>query len=350
MKIAVLGAGYAGLSLSWHLLHESQSSVIVDIFDPLPIGSGASGYSSGLLHAYAGQHAKRSWEASLGMHATHDLISAAATAIASPLVLSHGILRPAGTEEQQKDFLKAAESNPDLEWWSQAKCLEKIPELTFPSKEGGGIFIKTGLTLHTKLYLEGLWQAIAKAGGRHIKTAVTSLEQIKKYDRIVFCLGAETINAGKLLEINLPVKAIKGQLLKIKWPDGLPPLPFSLVGKGYIVMSHDSHFCYAGATFEKEFQTKEPDLKIARELIMSKILPFFPPLENAEIVDCYAGLRATTASHLPLVDTLGNNRWVFTALGSKGLLWHSFLGQRLARAILEDNPDALPPPVRFSNP
>lgn len=276
MKIAILGAGFAGLSLAWHLLHQSKLSIAVDLYDPLPIGSGVSGSSSGLLHAFSGLHAKRAWEADIAMHMAHILITAASKAIASPLILSQGILRPACSSEQKEDFLLAAKKYPkEVEWWNPSQCLSKIPSLHFGAlkEEGGGLYVRDAVTLNTKLYLDGLWQAVAKSGGRLIAEEVTALNTLEEYNHIVLCLGGGAVD---LLGEILPIRALKGQLLKFKWPQDVPPLPCSLVGKGYLVMSEDQKHCYAGATFEREFESEKPNLEVAKPLILEKITPFFP--------------------------------------------------------------------------
>uniref|UniRef100_M1AUX9 Oxidoreductase n=1 Tax=Solanum tuberosum TaxID=4113 RepID=M1AUX9_SOLTU len=55
LRYAVLGAGFAGLSVAWHLLQQSseESNLCIDIYDEVGIGGGASGMSGGLLHPYS---------------------------------------------------------------------------------------------------------------------------------------------------------------------------------------------------------------------------------------------------------------------------------------------------------
>ncbi|PPR80403.1 hypothetical protein GOBAR_AA40309 [Gossypium barbadense] len=55
MLYAVLGAGFAGLSVAWHLLKESPKdlNLHIDLYDEMGIGGGASGVSGGLLHPYS---------------------------------------------------------------------------------------------------------------------------------------------------------------------------------------------------------------------------------------------------------------------------------------------------------
>lgn len=55
LRYAVLGAGFAGLSVVWHLLQQTseESNFCIDIYDEVGIGGGASGMSGGLLHPYS---------------------------------------------------------------------------------------------------------------------------------------------------------------------------------------------------------------------------------------------------------------------------------------------------------
>ncbi|MCB1181555.1 MAG: FAD-binding oxidoreductase [Chlamydiia bacterium] len=345
LKIAILGAGYAGLATAWHLLHEFQYQVMIDIFDPLPIGCGASGISSGLLHPFAGMHAKKSWEADSGMNATHELISESVKAGHSPVVLSKGIFRPATSEQTRNDFQKQAEKDAGVEWWDPARIKHQIPSIEFGDLPyGGGIYVKEGMTIDVTLYLQGLWQACARGGARLIQKAVTDYEQISCYDQIIFAIGHQTDEF-----LHFPIKKVKGQILKLKWPKGLPPLPFSLIGKGYLVMAEEGSACYAGATFERSFASLKPEGRIAKQLILEKILPFFPKIQEMPIMEVKAGVRATTSSHLPLVDQIEEKFWILTALGSKGLLWHAFLGKRLAQAILNNDLSFLPQEARHAS-
>ncbi|KAH9293723.1 hypothetical protein KI387_041070, partial [Taxus chinensis] len=54
-EYAVLGGGFAGISVAWHLLqHCSKTSpMCIEIYDEVGLGGGASGVSGGLLHPYS---------------------------------------------------------------------------------------------------------------------------------------------------------------------------------------------------------------------------------------------------------------------------------------------------------
>lgn len=347
MRIAILGAGFAGLSTAWHLLYNSQASVSIDLYDPIPIGHGVSGISSGLLHPYGGKQAKQAKEAAKKIDAVHNLIKHASQALNQPLILSSGILRPAITQQQITDFRQCALEHSDTEWWNKEKCEAKVKGLHIPQDHGGGLFIKQGLTLDVPKYLDGLWQSCALLGTQYIQTAMIKEQDLARYDRIVFALGY-AIKGFKPLEA-LPVESVKGQALILKWPLGIPPLPFSLISEGYLVMGKETSSCIAGATYERTFTTHLPEPAVAIPEIRRKISTFFPSLAEAEIISCQAGIRAASKhNHQPLVGKTSDKFWFITGLGSKGLLYHAWLGNLLSLALLKDDESLLPKDLRYN--
>lgn len=344
MRIAIFGAGLAGLSTAWHLLSETQAAVTIDIYDPLPIGGGVSGLSSGLLYPFPGKHAKKIKDAEVKLKLTHQLFSESSRSIGKPLVLSKGVLRPAATPSQITDFKKChLEHQAETEWWSKEKCEHEVQGLTLQEKEAGGLYIKEGLTIDVPLYLEGLCQACTRLGAQFQQRANIEEKKFHTYDKIIFAIGSN-IKEIKAFE-NLPISSVKGQILIVEWPHKIPPLPFSLISEGYVIMEKERKSCVIGSTYERGFTSKEPDLETAKEEIHKKIRSFFPELCEAKIIDCKAGVRAASNHHLPLMGKFGAKFWFITGLGSKGLLYHGWLGKHLARAVINDDESFIPPLV-----
>ena len=181
MRFAILGAGFAGLAVTWHLLNYTKGSATVDLFDPEPIGTGSSGLSSGLLHVYAGKHARKAWEAESCLKEAHRLFTIASQAINKPLILAKGILRPALSEGQIESFQICARRHADTQWWDKQTCESKVEGLSLP-KNGGGLFISDGLTIDSTTYLQGLWQACALLGTQFHQQAM-----IRKSDLASYC-------------------------------------------------------------------------------------------------------------------------------------------------------------------
>ena len=89
MKIAIIGAGFAGLAAAYYLSENFQ----VTLFDLKGIGGGASGISSGLLHPYPGEKGRRSWHAAKALEATRELLKVAEDELGRPVANYEGILK-----------------------------------------------------------------------------------------------------------------------------------------------------------------------------------------------------------------------------------------------------------------
>lgn len=344
MRIAILGAGFAGMSVAYFLLHYKLGSVSIDLYDPEPIGGGVSGLSSGLLHTYPGKEARQSWRAHHCMKDAHRLITIASRGADQSVILSKGILRPALTEQQRTAFKACAEKHPDTEWWNHSRCVAEVPGLYIP-EESGGLYIKEGLTIDVQAYLHGLWQTLAKFGVQFHQSGTIKKSDLQTYDQLLIAMGPATKNFPLLQE--LPITPVKGQILELEWPEGVAPPPISLNSHKYLVMSKDKKTCVVGATFEREFDSLRANQEKAAIEILPHITSFFPALEKAKILKCRAGFRAATPSHLPLVGQVTEKVYFMTGLGSKGLLYHAWVGKRVARAMISKNPVHIPNDIRY---
>lgn len=330
MKIAVLGAGYTGLACAWHLLHSPfrQRGIEVTVFDQKGIGGGASGIAAGLLHPYVGMHAKLNWRGGESLRASQFLIEQASISMGRPVSSPTGFLRIAMNEEQEKNFRKCAHDNSDVNWWEADRCSSMIPQL---SMHKGGIFIECAQTVFSKEYLEGLWKSCRLQNADFSTLPVSKLAQFRHFDRVIIAAGSGIPEIEELLDF--PITLVKGQLLELEWPDGVPPLPFPISSQSYVVMNPDGKSCVAGATYERGFASALPDMEVAKQEILSK-LAFFPHLQYTRILSCRAHLRVSTKNHLPLVKQVSPRIWVLTGMGSKGLLYHALFAQELSEKVL----------------
>ena len=163
MKIAIIGAGLAGLSVCWHLCQ--FPSLQPTLFDPKGIGGGASGISTGLLHPFPGRRALRSWASAEGMQATRELIAISEKAMGRPVAEASGIFRPAITLQQKTDFSARAKEDGEAVWQEHH---------TFGPVFGPGLWIPDGITLYSRLYLQGLWAACETLGATFIQESISA--------------------------------------------------------------------------------------------------------------------------------------------------------------------------------
>ncbi len=288
MKIAVIGAGFAGLAAAYYL----SECFNVTLFHQ---GSGASKASSGLLHPYPGEQGRRSWYADESMDATLSLLKVAEKSLGRPVASYTGILK-------------------------LGQCLSPGPDVERIGDEQ--FLIKSGITVFPEIYLEGLWQASHKRGVISQERQIGSLQEVDQFDRIVLAAGAGIRNFPECSD--LKVNFVKGQVLTCLLDE---PMERSISAKRYRALTSSSDRCHLGATYEREFTTELPCLQTATFLLQ----PDLP------VIDCRAGVRVTNRAHyFPLIHRLNPKTQVITALGSRGLLYHAFLARRLMSLIRKE--------------
>ena len=321
LKIAIIGAGFSGLSVAWHLLAKEACEIV--IYDAKGIGGGASGVATGLLHPYVGEQGRRSMLASEGVQAATELIQAVEKRHYSNIIIQKGIIRYVQNEKQKKMFL--------------SHCCEFGDVKLFTDN---GFWIESGLTIDCPLYLEGLWRAVADRGTQLVREEVSDLKALEGFDHVIVAAGAGVKKFPELNELSLSV--LKGQVLSCHAPDGVSLPATSIIGKGYVTLASDPRTCFVGSTYERQDLTETPDPEGAKNLLWEKISAFFPSVDQLEIIGCKAALRVVRKEHyFPFVGRIKEGLWVLTGLGSRGLLYHAYLGKLLAESVLAGNDKSL---------
>ncbi len=323
-RVAIVGAGIAGLGVLCHLLE--YPNVEATLFDPKGIGGGASGVSTGLLHPFPARDALRSWRADEGMKEAKGLLAVAEIALGRTVCQPSGILKIAITEKQKIDFRLRAENDVEAIWMEESSVLAPY------AVNAPALWIPEGTTVYSQLYLEGLWRHAEKKGAKWEAAAVRSLEELESYDAIVLATGSETLNFPECR--HLPLKTTKGQALICRWPEKeMGPLTRALLSLGHLTPTFDPSVCQIGSTYERQYSTTAPDPAAALPLL-EKAAAFYPPARNFEVLEIRSGVRISpTVGYKPIVQKVSPKAWVFTGLGSRGMLYHALLGKELAAEI-----------------
>ena len=309
MKIAVVGAGYAGLAVCWHLLQRPKTEVV--LYDARGVGGGASGVSTGLLHPYIGKRGRPAHRFEEAMAETKALLEISERELGRPVALRTGIFRFAMTEEQRTEFSQRSG------YCDEEETKKRLPEAaSLP-----GLWIPNGVTVFSQLYLQGLFQAAQKRGMRFLQEEIVHLNH--DYDRMILATGYEVMKFPECKD--LPLKARKGQALICRFSGSLP---CSIIGVGHLSLMEDPAFCQLGSTYEDAF-----DERLALGL-REKVAVFYPPARDLEVVEIVSGTRIAQRNEtLPLVRQLNERVWVFTGLGSRGLLYHSLFAKELVEKL-----------------
>lgn len=336
MKIAVIGAGFAGLALAFYL--KEYKNCQITIFHKDLIGQGASGASSGLMHPFSGEKCRKAPMADLGMQSSLELLRQVEQASHTSIFKAGGIIRPA-TDEMQEHFYKLrAEEHQEIVWQNAAKTLELLPQV----KTIGSLFIASGITVYAEAYIQALYTLLLDFGVTFKHKPIHHSQELALFDQIVIATGSSTLDLEEFS--HLPLRRNKGQILELSWPKSLKPLDYSIVGHIYITKGHSERSCFVGATYERGDLSEECNLDSAKNLLMPKAIALINELDNEQIVSIKCGFRTSSIDNIwPIAGKIKDrNQWIFTGLGSKGLLHHAWIAKALANAIMQNNQTLLP--------
>ena len=283
-NIAIVGGGFAGVAAAYTL----SKQACVTLFDAEGIGAGASGASTGLLHPYAGEKGRRSWEADSAMEAAKELLEVSAREMGQPVADYRGILKKGACIGAGED-------------------VEALGEDLF--------LIRSGITVFPKLYLEGLWRAAQRNGAQLQIQKIEQLVVLEHFDLVVLAVGAGIFYFPECS--HLKINAVRGQAVTCRLEK---PLERSEVAKQYTAVTEDPLVCHVGATYERGSRSDIPD----REEAIRLLQPTLP------ILNVRAGVRVTNPAHyFPILEQLNSKTRVLTAFGSRGLLYHAYFAKKL---------------------
>lgn len=347
----IVGAGLAGACAALWLCEHGEAVTMLEAERP---AAGASGAAAGLANPFMGQRANPAWRFEEAWAALQETLN---LADAPNLFRRTGVLRPARDESQAHHFRNRAQAQPAHAAWCSSDVLAaEYPDLAAPY---GALWIPSGGAVDLAEMVGTLLQAAETRGAilrlgvrvtgwdedEHRVFVTTDTGERIEADRIVLALGDGFRLFPDLAA--LPLHRIKGQTIRLARPDSLGDLP-ALSGFGYVVP--DGETLTVGSSYEHAFDDMQPS-RAQSEALRAKAARMLPALADAKLLDARAGVRVTvprpvSPRRLPLLGPLPGHRrlWVFTGLGSKGLLTAPLLARRIATYL--SNPPLIPSEVR----
>ncbi len=343
----ILGAGLAGLSLADVLQAKRQKVVVVEKNE---IGSGASGTPGGLVNPATGRKGKKSWKAEECFKAVHKNLEKIQKATPIPFFHQNGVLRPAQTEKMgQKmklQFDQTSWPNGWCYWLSKDEIKQKHPGIHCI---GGGLWLPKAMTVNGKKYVE-VYARRLQSKNVEVKTKCEAgVEQKKnewrlqlkkskiKCKNLIYATGFETVSNSFWKDLKL--EAIKGQVGQFGSNEKLP-FTHSVSGLGYLARLQNEYECIMGSTYEHNFEDLRTDDEAAKYL-QKRLKKMLPQLaEKMKLLDRWAGVRVSARNRKPVAGEHPNykNLFLFTGLGSKGLLYSKFTAEHFADHLLNNNP------------
>lgn len=320
------------------------------LIDINEIASGASGTPLGLVNPATGRFGNKVWEAEKCLDSTAHDLKEVQQHIPVRLYDKTGILRPA-QDEKMASRMKENVTSQDwpegwCRWLDKSEIHAKNPDLNCIK---GGMWLPHGLTVNVPTYLKAKAEYLTKKGLKIITNTEYSIQEKGSNFKfnfsgrddiqtraLIFAAGYET---SKLADWKfLPLHHIKGQVA-IYESSLAKEFTYSISALGYIASISSSRFV-VGSTYEHEFDDIEPDIEGLDYLVnrMSKVYPRL--FKESDLVQQWAGVRASAPNRKPYLGRHPEkqNMFVFTGLGSKGLLYSSYMGGLLADYIIKGDP------------
>ena len=356
--VIVVGGGIAGC-LTAYLL--ACRGVSVTVLEAEAVGSHASGFAFGGLGPLEGSGIPDPLlDFSVWCFNRH-------VTIAEELREATGI----DTQFQVRDRLnlaftpeEAARLQADLEWqqkvdgfkveWLEAADAVRVEPRTNPVCLGAVYCQGTG-AVEAYRYNLAVAQAAEKYGATIVQRRVTGLLGDEGKCRgvkletgematgaVVLAGGPWTGEMSAWCGVNIPVRPLKGQIIRLQLPynPGIDPMVASLNYRGSYAASKPDGLIWAGTTEEEAgFDTEITNA--GRDKVMDDLLQMAPSLAEAELVQQTACLRPLSADGMPIVGSVPGwgNLYLATGGGRKGILWSTGMAQGLADLILEGRSD-----------
>jgi glycine oxidase len=360
MKIAVVGAGSAGLFSAWYI-SQLQPDAELHIFDAGAPGQGATRAAAGML---APVNELEFQELSL-LHAGLASLACYHTEIVPALgeigFRTMGTLEvPMQTDDvaylrRLYDF-QIAQGLP-VEWLSGG-AVQEVEPLVAPQIRQAILSRQDVQVDQWQLFARLLTALRARGAHVHPHTALRGWQATD--DHVELQLNADKVVFDKvLLALGIPstdfsgqlpykIYPIKGEMLSLV-PSSQQPLKMTVRmrstvwGSGYVVPKADRILC--GSTAEEKghraFNTAGGVLDILR-----KCYAIVPAIYELEIQEIWAGLRPATLDRLPVLDRQpGTQVYHLNGLYRHGILLGPIMGKAAATLLLKG--ERLPEVVEF---
>ncbi len=342
----ILGAGLAGLSLADKL---SESGATVIVVDPKGTAGGASGTPLGLVNPATGRFATKTWKAEKCYQSILETLEKVQRHSQESIYKKTGVLRPA----LDTKIATRMKVNFDSTDWPKDWCFwidEEELKTLYPGINcvGGGVWLPIGLSVKLPAFLHAYSCLLGNRNVEFITNQEFDLSQCgsswalrlrdSKIEASTVITAAGIESTGFSQWDFLTLHAVKGQIAILETET---PFPYdaSISALGYFSEYGEKSFA-AGSTYEHKFEHENTDSK-GLDYILKKLALVMPSVSETIIETTqWAGIRASTPDRMPILGQhpVYKNLYIFTGLGSKGLLFSSYLANALGDLILESSP------------
>ncbi|MBV9571182.1 MAG: glycine oxidase ThiO [Alphaproteobacteria bacterium] len=350
MKVVVIGAGIAGLSIGWRL---KQAGADVTVLERAQPGRGATWASAGMIATIAEIETPDSPQALLAQRSVRLWPHfAAEIEEASGIDVGYrvdGTLIVARSEEHARFLRHRAEGSQELEFLGPAEARALEPLLAMDVL--GALFDATEAQVDNRMLARALAVAFQRAGGV-LKTneAVVRFETeggraravrtpFAQYPADVFVLAAGAWSGlieGLTPEVAPPIIPVKGEMIALAAERD--SLPHHMIWGNDIYLVPRGGRLLVGATVSREgFDSRMT--QAAAVWLYSRAVALMSALANWQLADHWAGLRPGSPDDLPLIGRSAlANLLIASGQFRNGILFAPAIAEAIRDTALDEPP------------
>lgn len=217
---------------------------------------------------------------------------------------------------------------------------------------GCGLLMEGNLSVDSRTLVLSLTEGAVKSGATYLRGDVTQMKTSNGRvttvqtatgeivcDAVVLATGPWTAGTAQWLGLSLPVKPLKGEMLRMKLPgDGLR---FDLTHGPVSLYRRGNDEAWVGVTQEEAGMDETPTEK-ARDYLLASAVRILPEIVDAELIEHTASLRPMTPDGLPIVMRAEGWENVFVANGGgqKGVLLCTGIAEKIHDLLLTPRQNA----------
>ncbi|SIT73244.1 NAD(P)/FAD-dependent oxidoreductase [Edaphobacillus lindanitolerans] len=336
--VVVIGSGVVGSSIAYHLSERKTKKVAV--IDKGFILTGTSGSTQ----AWVWVHNKTpSWYGELSMYSA-ELYPTLKKRIGDVEYKRTGGIAPFFDEKDREHALRLAEMQEkvgiDVKVLTREELLEKEPFLS--EKAAGATYSDIDGNVNPFRLVE-LYTKAAKKNGVDFSfyNPVTEIRRDKGYyqirtekegvftaKQIVLAGGVWTGELGRMLDITIPVKQVRGQILVTE-----PLEPFiqtTIAG----VRQAENGEVLIGYSKEEVGYNRQTTLDVMQETA-GMALDYFPVLAEANVVRCFSGVRVIPKDGLPILGQIPGMENAYVAVTHSGVTLSPLIGTLMTELVMD---------------
>lgn len=342
MKVVIIGAGVAGLSIGWKLV---QSGAEVLILERAQAAHGATWAAAGMIAPTAEtEHGPQSesefarWSASLWPKFAQEAEAASGRKIG---YRRDGALLVAMTDGDMREFSAR----------NSAKMLDsgavRVKEPLLSDKIAGALWDGEEAQVDNRALGIALADAFVRAGGKlspneacvrieteHEYPAVRTPFALHGADKVLVAAGAWTSRIAMDDSALPPIRPVKGEMLALVPPLGVL-LPKQVVwGNGVYLVPREGRLLIGATAEEVGFDTTLTAR--AENWLTDRAVGLMPSLVSWEIDEHWAGLRPASPDGLPVLGEIRVKKNLYVATGQfrNGILFAPAVAETMCRLIL----------------